>query len=133
MNEETYTMLFTLALTGLKAGELVALKWKDIDFEEKAINITKTYYNPSNNTKQFHLLPPKTSGSIRKITVKDEVINVLKRHQVRQKAVKLEDGREILYAILILPYLQKLATNCCKLWTVWVTPMTKQLHRCICI
>lgn len=94
MNEETYTMLFVLAWTGLRAGELVALKWKDIDFEEKIINITKTYYNPSNNTKKFHLLPPKTAGSIRKITVEDEVISVLKKHQIRQKAVKLEVGRD---------------------------------------
>lgn len=94
MDEETYTMLFVLACTGLRAGELVALKWKDIDFEEKTINITKTYYNPTNNTKKFQLLPPKTEGSIRKITVEDEVISVLKKHQIRQKAVKLEVGRD---------------------------------------
>lgn len=94
MSEESYTMHFTLSWTGLRAGELVALKWKDIDFEEKTINITKTYYNPSNNTKQFHLLPPKTEGSIQKLTVEDEVINILKKHQIKQKAVKLEVGRD---------------------------------------
>jgi integrase len=94
MNEETYTMLFTLAWTGFRAGEMLALKWKDIDFEEKTISITKTYYNPTNNTKKFHLLPPKTAGSIRKITVEDEVLSVLKRHQIRQKAVKLEAGKD---------------------------------------
>ncbi len=94
MNEETYTMLFTLAWTGLRAGELVALKWKDIDFEEKTISVTKTYYNPKNNTKNFHLLPPKTDGSIRKIIVEDEVIHLLKRHQIKQKAVKLQAGKD---------------------------------------
>ena len=33
----------------MRAGELLALKWSDIDFENNTINITKTYYNPNNN------------------------------------------------------------------------------------
>lgn len=94
LNEETHTMLFVLAWTGLRAGELCALKWKDIDFEEQTINITKTYYNPNNNTKKFDLLPPKTEGAIRKIEVEHEVIRLLQKHQLKQKAVKLEIGKE---------------------------------------
>jgi integrase len=94
LNEETYTILFILAWTGFRAGELVALKWTDINFHEKTISITKTYYNPTNNTKEFSLLPPKTVGSIRKIIVEDEVIRVLQRHQVRLKAIKLLVGKE---------------------------------------
>ncbi|WP_027410337.1 site-specific integrase [Anoxybacteroides tepidamans] len=94
MDEETYTMLFVLAWTGLRVGELVALKWKDIDFEEKTINITKTYYNPTNNTKKFTLLPPKTEGSIRKIIVEDEVIKVLQKHRIKQMEIKLQVGKD---------------------------------------
>ena len=33
----------------MRAGELLALKWSDIDFENNTISITKTYYNPNNN------------------------------------------------------------------------------------
>lgn len=94
INEETYIMLFTLAWTGLRAGELVALKWKDIDFVEKTINITKTYYNPKNNTKDFHLLPPKTAGSIRKIIVEDEVIRLLQKQQLKMKQAKFQLGKD---------------------------------------
>lgn len=94
MDEETYAMLFTLAWTGFRAGELVALKWKDIDFVESTINITKTYYNPKNNTKDYHLLPPKTAGSIRKIIVEDEVIKTLQRHKIRQNEIKLQISQE---------------------------------------
>ena len=43
----------------MRAGELLALKWSDIDFENNTINITKTYYNPNNNKKQFQILTPK--------------------------------------------------------------------------
>ncbi|MCE4092819.1 tyrosine-type recombinase/integrase [Priestia megaterium] len=94
MDEETHAMLFTLAWTGFRAGELVALKWKDIDFVENTINITKTYYNPKNNTKNYHLLPPKTAGSIRKIIVEDEVIKTLQRHKIRQNEIKLQISQE---------------------------------------
>ncbi|WP_236695055.1 site-specific integrase [Peribacillus butanolivorans] len=91
---DDYVIFLTLSWTGHRASELVALKWKDIDFEENAINITKTYYNPRNNTKDYKLLPPKTNGSIRKIDVEDEVINPLHKHRLKQKEIKLQVGKE---------------------------------------
>lgn len=62
----------------MRAGELVALKWKDIDFEEHTISITKTYYNPTNNTLEYQLVPPKTRKSKRTIVVDEEVIAPLR-------------------------------------------------------
>ncbi|MEC0490214.1 site-specific integrase [Bacillus licheniformis] len=91
---DDYVIFLTLAWTGLRAGELLALKWKDIDFEENTINITKTYYNPNNNTKHYKLLPPKTKGSIRKIDVEDEVISALQKHRLKQKEIKLQVGKD---------------------------------------
>ena len=32
-----YLIFLTLSYTGMRAGELVALKWKDIDFEEQPL------------------------------------------------------------------------------------------------
>ena len=92
--KDNHAIFFTLAWTGLRVGELVALKWKDIDFEDQTINITKTFYNPTNNTKKFKLLPPKTEGSIRKIDVEEDVIKVLKRLKAMQNEVKLSVGKE---------------------------------------
>ncbi len=91
---DDYVIFLTLAWTGLRVGELVALKWKDIDFNECTLNITKTYYNPTNNTKKYQLLPPKTNGSIRKIDVESEVIKALQKHQLKQKEVKLQVGKD---------------------------------------
>ena len=53
----------------MRAGELLALKWSDIDFENNTISITKTYYNPNNNKKHYQILTRKTESSIGKITV----------------------------------------------------------------
>ena len=66
----------TLAYTGLRIGELLALKWTDFDEERGSLRVTKTLYNPSNNIKEYQLLPPKTSGSIRSIRIDERLIKM---------------------------------------------------------
>ena len=65
----------------MRAGELLALKWSDIDFENNTISITKTYYNPNNNKKHYQILTPKTESSIGKISVDPHVIQLLKDYK----------------------------------------------------
>ncbi|ENH95679.1 integrase, partial [Gracilibacillus halophilus YIM-C55.5] len=75
-----YLMFLTLSYTGIRVGELVALKWKDVDFKNHTIKITKTYYNPKNNTLKYQLVPPKTKNSKRTISIDEKVINCLTKH-----------------------------------------------------
>lgn len=86
--ERDYVIFFLLANTGLRAGELCALKWSDIDFNEQIISITKTIYNPNYNTKAYTLLPPKTPSSRRKIAVDEELLEVLRQHKGRQDRIR---------------------------------------------
>jgi len=88
--EGDYAVFLTLAYTGMRVGELCSLKWRDIDFDEKTISITKTYYNPNNNIKKYQLLPPKTKTSRRIINVDYEVIEELKKLRAEQKAVRMQ-------------------------------------------
>lgn len=85
--EHDYLMFLILSYTGIRVGELVALKWKDIDFINQTISITKTYYNPSNNTLEYMLVTPKTKRSRRKIIVDEEVIKTLLEHKKTQEKV----------------------------------------------
>lgn len=78
----SFQVFTTLAYTGLRAGELLALKWSDIDFDNNTISITKTYYNPNNNKKKYQILTPKTESSIGKITVDANVIKMLHDYKV---------------------------------------------------
>ena len=80
--QNSFEVFTTLAYTGMRAGELLALKWSDIDFENNTISITKTYYNPNNNKKHYQILTPKTESSIGKITVDPHVIQLLKDYKV---------------------------------------------------
>jgi integrase len=74
-----------LSYTGIRVGELVALKWSDIDFEKHTISINKTYYNPKSSTVNYTLVRPKTKKSKRVITVDPELIKMLEKHKEEQE------------------------------------------------
>ncbi|WP_028784562.1 tyrosine-type recombinase/integrase [Thalassobacillus devorans] len=82
--DKDYPMFLTLAYSGLRVGELIALKWSDIDMDKKTLRVTKTYYNPNNSTKEYQLLTPKTKGSIRTLKMDAGVIQVLEKHKEHQ-------------------------------------------------
>ena len=81
--QNSFEVFSTLAYTGLRAGELIALKWSDIDFENNTISITKTYYNPNNNKKEYQILTPKTDSSVGKISVDPKITTLLKDYKVK--------------------------------------------------
>lgn len=82
-----YAIFLLLAYTGMRAGELCALKWTDL--KEDTISITKTYYNPTNDIQSYTLLTPKTLTSKRKIELSSTVLNELKAHKENQNEWKM--------------------------------------------
>lgn len=65
---------------GLRIGEACALKWSDIDFESKLINITHTLqrvYVDKDDTKVV-ITNPKTKQSLRKIPIARDLLTKLK-------------------------------------------------------
>lgn len=87
--DQDYYMFLTLAYTGLRIGELCALKWSDIDFDTCEIRVSKTLHMPSRVT-DYVLLTPKTPTSRRTILVDSIVINELQKHKNQQNAFKLK-------------------------------------------
>lgn len=85
-----YPIFITLAYTGMRIGELAALKWTDIDERNRTVSVTKTLYNPTNNALKYELLTPKTKRSRRVIDVDRVVIDALDKWRARQKEVKME-------------------------------------------
>ena len=85
-------LVFTvLSYTGLRIGELLALKWADFNAEQATLRITKTLYNPTNNFEKYQLLTPKTTGSKRTIEIDDMLVKMLKKHKIKQKEIKLKN------------------------------------------
>ena len=90
LDYQDYPIFVTLAYTGMRVGELCALKWSDIDKNNKTISITKTLDNEKNNAKEYEIVPPKTKSSIRVIEVGDTVLEALERQKAQQNIVKME-------------------------------------------
>lgn len=66
--------VFLDILGGFRRGELLALRWADIDFERKLIRVRDNYVKVRNGTL---LKDPKTEKSSRIITMPDHVFEVL--------------------------------------------------------
>lgn len=65
--------------TGLRLGELLALKWKNIDFKQRVIHIEKTSCKITSNHKTYKIQDtPKTISSIREIPISKTLENLLK-------------------------------------------------------
>lgn len=89
-NANDYPIFLTLAYTGLRGGELTALKWRDINMAEKTISVTKTFYKKKEVKRTYILQPPKSKESKRIIDVDELVIETLKKHQAAQKVHDLK-------------------------------------------
>lgn len=73
-----YAFFMLLAYTGMRVGEILALTWQDIDFEDNTVSISKTLYTPDNRAEHYELLPPKTIAGYRVIDIPTEVITALR-------------------------------------------------------
>lgn len=87
---EYLRIVYVLALyTGMRKGEILGLRWKDIDFENKKISIRQTLYRTREG---IIFQEPKTKTSRRMISVPDYVIDELKSHRIQQNKWKLQLG-----------------------------------------
>ena len=76
VNENIYALMAYMALyTGLRRGELCALQWKDIDFEQKLIRVSKSIYWTDDHVP--HVKEPKTSAGIREVPLMDSLADLL--------------------------------------------------------
>lgn len=83
-NLKQLTYFRVLAYTGMRKSEALALQWKDIDFINKKISITKTI-SMDENDQQYVSNTPKTINSIRTISVDEETIKQLMVWKSMQK------------------------------------------------
>ncbi len=82
--------LFLLDLgTGLRLGEITALKWTDLDLNNRTVSIKRTLKSVSlfEGDKKLYCLieqAPKTKSSIRTIPIPENIIPILEQHKENQ-------------------------------------------------
>ena len=81
-----FRVLFNMALFGgFRRGELVALTWDKISFENSTVSINSAtgYAN-----KKTYNKAPKTKGSVRTVTLPESVMKMLKEYKLEQEEQK---------------------------------------------
>lgn len=83
--------LFVLALTtGMRRGELLALKWQDIDFTQNRLQVRRIFTRAKGQ--RYLESEPKTEKSRRNILLAPLTTEILKQHRVHQLEAKLQAG-----------------------------------------
>ena len=83
-------VLFTLAIySGLRKGEILALKWEDVDFENNTVAVTKA----AAMVKGEQIVKvPKTRNSYRVVSIPHSVTEKLRKLQLEQTRYRLSVG-----------------------------------------
>jgi integrase len=83
-------LIIIAVTTGMRRGELLGLRWNDVDLERGVLHIRRTM----NRIPGFGFIEndPKTKAGRRKVTLPDIVVEALKRHREGQEEVKQKLG-----------------------------------------
>ena len=83
VNPEFYPFFATAVFTGLRLGELRALKWSDINFATSQLHVRRSYV-------LGRFQEPKTRAGIRAVIMPPFLVNELRQYKLRQSPVKLD-------------------------------------------
>ncbi|GAB3435442.1 tyrosine-type recombinase/integrase [Flindersiella endophytica] len=82
--------LYHLAVTrGLRRGEIVALRWEDIDLDDGVLEVSRSIVQLGYATEEG---TPKSDASQREIVLDDDNVETLKAHRAKQKRERLAHG-----------------------------------------
>ncbi|MEY8515313.1 tyrosine-type recombinase/integrase [Lachnospiraceae bacterium 29-84] len=86
-------MFYIMFLTGMRIGEVGGLKWEDVDFKNKCINISRSLScQYESGVKTVRLTTPKTRNSYRRIPFMGEAEDMLLSQRKKQDKIKKELG-----------------------------------------
>jgi integrase len=107
-DDRLYAAFFLAFMSGLRRGELLALRWRNIDLKAGTLHVRQTLVRARNHDEgrtQIVFSEPKTPQSRRTIPIPDECLTALKQHKARQAEEKLMlgDGYEDYGLVFCLP------------------------------
>ena len=86
---KTQAIIFLTLDTGARRGEITGLNWDDIDLSKGIVDINKTTQLINGKVIEKS---PKNNSSIRKVSITDKTINVLKLYRREQLAKEIKLG-----------------------------------------
>jgi integrase len=92
-----YEAIYIVALTlGLRRGEVLGMRWSDVDFDERALRVSQSIQRLSTGVQgqksELRATETKTDGSRRTIALPNSVVRALRVHRARQAQDRLAAG-----------------------------------------
>lgn len=112
-NPRNAGILLTL-YTGLRIGEICALKWGDIDLADHLLHVRRTMQRvrrqeAGDKKTAILILPPKSACSVRTIPLPQEIVNLLKKHKSGAETYLLTGKEKWVEPRVLQDYFQKTA------------------------
>jgi integrase len=100
--EERLEALYALAITtGMRQGELLALKWEDVNFEAGVLQVRRTLSTATGGG--FTFSAPKTAKSRRSIKLPNTALSSLRKHRKAQLEERMMLGELFVDQGLVFP------------------------------
>ncbi len=85
-----YVYFSTLLYTGLRRGELLALRWRNLDLDSGALTVVETAYKLGNG--EYRIKEPKTAQSRRTVTLPSSLVELFKVYMTDQELLRIQLG-----------------------------------------
>jgi len=85
-----YVYLATLLYTGLRRGELLALRWRNLDLDSGTLTVVETAYKLGNG--EYRIKEPKTPQSRRNVTLPISLVELFKIYRADQELLRIQLG-----------------------------------------
>jgi integrase len=96
-----FIVFYTALFTGMRLGELLGLRWCDVDLDMGHISVVQSLYKRAGVCK---IGAPKSRSSRRRITLSVSLIEILSRHRMEQEAQGIMLGRPLQETDLVFAY-----------------------------
>ncbi len=99
-HDKWYTAFLIAIEIGPRPNEYLALRWTDVDFDNRTLSIRRSLYWPPGGGRKragngvFEFTKPKTRRSNRTITISTQAVEALRQHRRTQLEQRLEKGSD---------------------------------------
>jgi len=87
---ESYVFFSTLLCTGLRRGESLALRWRNLDLDKSILHVTETAFKLGNG--EYVIKEPKTSHSRRAVSLPPSLALLLREYYADQELLRIQLG-----------------------------------------
>lgn len=90
LDHRLYALFHLVALTGMRRGEALGLRWSDVDLDKGMVRVVQQLLDTKGGPT---FGPPKTRSGVRIVPIDEGTVQILRRHRRQQSVERLSAGQ----------------------------------------